>query len=311
MNIRQFEYVLSVAENKHFELAAEKCFVSQSTLSTMISKFEEEIGIKVFNRKKKPVEITAEGEVIIQQLRSIHNHIEYLTELTREIKGEVGGNLNISVIPTVAPFLLPVFLQDFALKFPKLHTTVKEETTAEIIRQLKSRELDIGIISIPVQDNEITEIKLYDEPFLLYDVGKKSQKNISIKKLDMDNLWLMEEGHCMRTQVLEICDLDKKITRLQANFEFKAGSIDSLIRFVKANKAKTLLPLLSTYGFSEKDKKHLRNFETPVPLRTIGLAVHQNFAKKKVLSLLKQEIIEKTKPLLPARKTIGKIISPV
>jgi LysR family hydrogen peroxide-inducible transcriptional activator len=166
MNIQQFQYVLAVHEYQHFELAAEKCFVTQSTLSTMISKFEDEIGIKIFDRKKKPVQLTTEGLEIVKQLQVISKNIAAFKELTQELKGEITGTLSLSVIPTVAPFLLPLFLQDFARKFPNLNIVVREETTSEIIRKLKSRALDIGILSTPITDKEILEYPLYDEPFL-------------------------------------------------------------------------------------------------------------------------------------------------
>jgi LysR family hydrogen peroxide-inducible transcriptional activator len=139
MNIQQFHYILAVAECKHFELASEKCFITQSTLSTMISKFEDQIGIKIFDRKKKPVQITSEGLLVIEQLKLITNNIDQLNELVKEIKGELKGSLTLSVIPTIAPFLLPLFLQDFASKFPNLKITVREETTVEIQRKLKAR----------------------------------------------------------------------------------------------------------------------------------------------------------------------------
>ena len=162
MNIQQFKYILAVAEHRHFELAAEKCFVTQSTLSTMISKFEDELGIQVFDRKKKPVGLTNEGELIIDQLKIILNNIDQLDELKHELKGEVKGKLTMAVIPTIAPFLLPLFLQDFANRFPDLVIEVRELTTKEILRQLKSRELDIGILSTPINDSEIKEVDLYD-----------------------------------------------------------------------------------------------------------------------------------------------------
>ena len=244
MNIQQIQYLLAVAEVRHFELAAKKCFITQSTLSTMISKFEDAIGIIVFDRKKKPVELTTEGAAIIEQLKTVNRELEHLHELAKEIKGEVKGNLTISVIPTIAPFLLPLFIQSFAAKFPGLNIIINEQTTGEIIRQIESRELDIGIISIPVKESNLIEYKLYDEPFVFYDAGMKSEDPVSAKKLDVRKLCLLEEGHCMRTQVVKLCDLRKKRLQNNLNFEYKAGSIDSLMRFVKANQATTLLPYL-------------------------------------------------------------------
>ena len=313
MNIRQFEYILAVAEHKHFELAADKCFISQSTLSTMIAKFEEEQQVKIFNRKKKPLEVTAEGELIINQLKIIVKQIQTLTELTKEIKGEVSGKLSISVIPTIAPFLLPVFLHDFSLKFPQLHITVNEQTTEEIINKIKSRELDIGILSIPVKEKYLLETPLYNEPFLLYDIKKRNKKRIHPKDLDYTNMWLMEDGHCLRTQVIEICDMNEKNRKLQvnSNLHFSAGSIDSLLRFVKASGGKTLLPYLSTLDFTKKQKDCINYFEPPVPYRSIGLVVHEDFAKKKILNLIKEEIQTKISRILPKQKEPGRKIEPI
>lgn len=311
MNIQQLQYVLAVAEKRHFETAAESCFVTQSTLSTMISKLEEELGLKIFDRKRKPVEVTQEGEILIEQFKTIQLEISRLTEITKEIKGEVKGNLSIAVIPTIAPFLLPLFLQSFAEQFPELLIKVREQTTAEILRQLKSRDLDIGIISIPVDDPEIEEWKLYDEPFVYYSQNELNKLQVSVGDIDRNNLCLLEEGHCMRTQVLKLCDLQDNELLTKLNFEYKAGSIDSLLRFVKANKAATLLPYLSTVDWSEDAKQHLSEFLPPVPYRSVGIVVHQNFVKRKVLDLLLKEINQKLAPILPKSLDLGAQIRPM
>jgi LysR family hydrogen peroxide-inducible transcriptional activator len=311
MNLQQFQYILAVAEYKHFELASEKCSITQSTLSTMISKFEDEIGFKIFDRKKKPVSLTFEGQIIIEQLKIITNNIDQLKELTKAVKGEVSGNLTLSVIPTIAPFLLPVFLQDFASQFPNLTIKIREETTTEIMRKLKSRELDIGILSIPLNDTELIESKLYDEPFLYYDAEQLESKYISAKTISMKNMYLMEEGHCMRTQVLQLCDLNEKVGSSKLNFEYKAGSIDSLLRFVKTNKATTLLPLLATLDFSADENKHLSKFANPAPFRSVGLVVHRHFVKKKLLAALLKDIQLKILPLLPTMPDEGPALNPL
>lgn len=308
MNIQQLQYVLAVAENRHFETAAEKCFVTQSTLSTMISKMEDEIGIQIFDRKKKPVEITSEGIQIIEQIKIILNELDKLHELNGEIKGEIKGNLTIAVIPTIAPFLLPLFLQKFAARFPNLNITVEEHTTEEIIRLIKSRQLDIGILSTPLMEKELTEFHLYDEPFVFYDASTKGKGDVTVKKIDLSNLCLLEEGHCMRTQVLKLCDLNKRKIHPQLNFEFKAGSIDSLLRFVRANKATTLLPWLATVDMNHSEKSHMSEFVDPIPYRSIGIVVHRHFVKKKILHELQSSIIEQVTSLLPENKKKGKML---
>jgi LysR family hydrogen peroxide-inducible transcriptional activator len=311
MNIQQFQYILAVAEFRHFELASEKCYITQSTLSTMISKFEDEIGIQIFDRKKKPVQITNEGILLIEQLKQITNNIDQLKELAKEIKGEIRGNLSISVIPTIAPFLLPLFLQDFASEFPNLNIVVREETTAQIQRKLKARELDIGIVSISLKDNELEELKLYDEPFLFFDAANTNNENVSVGSVIMENLCLMEDGHCMRTQVLQLCNEVYKISNSKLNFEFKAGSIDSLLRFVKANNGTTLIPYLAAHNFSDQEKIHLSHFTVPVPFRTVGLIVHRHFVKKRILKFLEEMITNKISNILPQNLIDGNKLDPV
>ena len=248
--------------------------------------------------------------VILEQLKIIANNIEQLKELTKEVKGEVSGTLTLSVIPTIAPFLLPLFLQDFASKFSNLTIKVREETTTEIVRKLKSRELDIGILSVPLHDSEILEVKLYDEPFLFFDADQVANGNMTVQKVKRKNMCLMEEGHCMRTQVLQLCDQDNLQLGSKLNFEYKAGSIDSLLRFVKANNATTLLPYLAAIDFSEAEKMHLSHFVSPVPFREVGLVVHRHFVKRKLLETLQLEITKKLLPILSKMEIKGEKLYP-
>lgn len=311
MNIQQINYILAVAEHRHFETAAEKCFVTQSTLSTMISRFEEEKGIKIFDRKRKPVKITREGEQLIEQFKRIQQDLIQLDHLVDEIKGEVSGELHIAAIPTIAPFILPLFMQSFAQKFPSLTIVVREQHTEGIIHQLKDRELDIGILSTPLNDPELIEIDLYNEPFVLYNAGVSNNSPVTAKELDVSNLCLLEEGHCMRTQVLKLCELHKNQFKQRLNFDFQAGSIDSLLRFVKANQASTLLPYLSTLDFNAEEGSHISVFEEPIPYRKVGMVVHNHFARQQVVEKLKECILKKVEVLLPTGQTkLGKALEP-
>ena len=311
MNIQQFHYIQTLAETKHFEAAAEKCHVTQSTLSTMISKFEDEIGVHIFDRKKKPVEITTEGRAILEQLKKINTEIEQLNEVAQEIKGEIKGHLSLAVIPTIAPSLIPLFITHFAEKFPQLTIEVNELTTAQIMQKLNQRELDIGIVSIPLNHKDIREIHLYDEKFMFYDTNFNNQKPIAANNLNVQNLCLLDEGHCMRAQVLELCNMHQKRLNLAKDFKYNAGSIDSLMKFVKANKGSTLLPFLSTLDLNELESQHLQSFIDPVPFRSVGLAVHRHFVKNKVLELLKTEIIQRVLPLIQNTESEGKLLNPI
>lgn len=292
MNLQQFNYVLAVAEYRHFETAAEKCFVAQSTLSTMISRLEEEIDIMIFDRGVKPVELTKEGEFIVARLKRIRFEIDQLQDGIQTLKGEMKGEIKIGCIPTVAPFLLPLFLQSFSTRYPELFLVVRELTTSEIEKQILSRDLDIGIVSTSMSLKDLDKLPVYEESFVLYDASEEIENIIQVADLNMDRFWLLEEGHCMRTQVLEICDAPKPQLNPSFNINYKVGSIDSLLRFVKTNKGKTLLPILAVTEFTEAEQAQLSYFSGDIPYREIGLVTHQHFARAKVLALLQKEIVK-------------------
>jgi len=303
MNIQQLNYIIALAECKNFELAAQKSFVTQSTLSTMVSKFEDEIGFLIFDRKKKPLSLTAEGSQILEQIQRIVHDFHQMDELIMELKGELKGSLQMAVIPTVAPFLLPLFLQKYSNSFPEVQIKVTEQTTSEIIRRIKSRELDIGILSTPLHEVDLLEYPLYDEPFLYFNYASTVSDQINMDDIDMSHLFLLQEGHCMRNQIVQLCEMHGSKMNAVYNFEYKAGSIDSLLRFVKLNKGVTLLPQLSTIDMLPDDQKRLSQFKDQVPYREIGIVVHRHFFKKKLLQGLIQCIKKEVETVLPSLKT--------
>lgn len=308
MNIPQFKYILAVAEKRHFEAAAEQCFVTQSTLSTMISRFEDEIGMKIFNRKTKPVSITEEGASIMERLQIITKEIDALDNVVQELKGEMSGEFRIGIIPTVAPYLLPLFLSQFAKQFPKIKVIVQELTTAAIQSGLKLRTLDVGILATSLEDQELEEKNLYREPFVIYDCSSERKKTkTSIQELDYSKLWFLEEGHCLRTQVQRICEMSHSQDSRNTNIEFKAGSIDSLLRFTKVSEGITILPYLATLDLSVKDQERLQFFTEPVPVRTIGLVTYKFFVKKSLLANLQELIVEVMKNKIPKIKSVQEL----
>ncbi|MFV0605745.1 MAG: hydrogen peroxide-inducible genes activator [Niabella sp.] len=303
MNLQQIYYILAVSETGSYTLAAEKCFVTQSTLSTMIARFEGEMKIQIFDRKTKPVSLTNEGISIITQLKLIAKEVTALGDLVQTLKGEMSGSLKIGIIPTVAPYILPEFLNGFVQQFPQMTFTVSEMPTGHIVEQLQKRELDIGVLAGPVEADTLDEIPLYNEPFVLYDGTKGKQKKYrSLDEIEMEKFWLLEEGHCFRTQVSRICDLDNCKHNSSLNFDFKAGSIDSLIRFVKTNNGITLLPYLATLDFLPEEIAKISLLPQPVPVRSISLLVHKHFVKTDILTLLQKEIQQKILPLLKTKK---------
>lgn len=304
MNIQQFKYILAVVESENFEAAAEKCFVTQSTLSTMIGKFEQEIGIKLFNRKTKPVSITKEGAQIIDRLTIINNEINQLNYLTQELKGEMVGSLNIGIIPTIAPDLIPLFFRKFVSTFSKMDITIEEMTTAQIEKALLSKSIDIGIAALPLANPNFIEIPIYDEPFLIYDSRTNKYTNkIDVSELDYENLSLLNEGHCLRSQVLKICELSNLKAKDKRKYAFKSGSLDSLVKMTNSEKTLTLIPQLYANNLNENLKTKTIEFKPPVPSRQVGLLTHTDFVKKVVLKKLKTIIEEAVNPILPAVKS--------
>lgn len=311
MNIQQIQYVISVHELKSFGRAAEKCFVTQSTLSTMISRFEDEVGVTIFDRNTKPIKTTEEGEIVIEQLSIIRKELQNLDEVISELKGEVSGQLKVGVIPTVAPYLLPIFVDDFTKKHPSVKLIVSEISTQLIIDKLIMRELDLGILSTPIHHPNIVEYPIFNEPFMFYDAkGQINKSVITPTDINYERLWLLDEGHCMRKQVQTICNLKKN--HLNSNtLRYQTGTIDTLMRLVNKNNGSTLLPLLGTLEFNAEQKKNLHSFAEPVPVRQIGVVTHKFFVKRKVLDSLIKSILNYVAPHLNELNIKEKIFNPL
>ncbi len=311
MNLQQIKYAIAVAEEQSFGKAAQKCFITQSTLSTMIAKLEGELGVQLFNRRRKPITTTKEGGAILQQLRIISKELDTLEEVVSDLKGESNGELQIGVIPTVAPYLLPLFLNDFVVQHPSIRFIISELTTSNIIRGLEDRTLDIGILSTPLQHDMLEELPLYSEPFLLFDKAQPpTKKSIQVKDIDQNRLWLLNEGHCLRTQVETICNWDAQRDN-HWNLEYKSGTIDTLMKFVRKNHAITLLPYLATLDLPKADLPYLHPFADPQPAREISLVVHQHFVKKRILTAIQQSVQQVVVPLLGEQSWKKWLIAPV
>lgn len=310
ISLSQIKYVLAVSKTGSFSEAANQCYVTQSTLSSMVKKLEQDLGIGLFDRKKKPIQLTLEGNSLIDQFKVVYNEYENLQEIILETKQELNGTLNIGIIPTLAPFLLPLFLDKVVQNYPNIKFSIFEITTNEIIKRLKLRELDIGLLSLPIQDKEIQSITLFQEEFMVYDTTKTSKENkkYSIADIDIDRLWLLEESHCLTNQIEKICHLSKK-KRIKNNLIFKSGSILTLMKLIQKNKGLTLLPKLATYQSNMVDTKHVYSLKAPTPVREIGFAMHVNFNKKRILEILKKEIITSVQRRLNVLKKT-KVIKP-
>lgn len=309
MNLQQLEYVIAVKDTGNFSEAADKCNIGQSTLSTMIARLEDELGILFFDRSTKPVTVTKEGLEMIKQMRIISQEVSLLKEMVFSLKGEIRGNIHLGVIPTVAPYVLPGFFNKFTRNFPLLNASISEMTTQNIVSALKNREMDLGLLALPINDPDLRELPIYNEGFVLYDcTGVSRGKSVNASDIDPQRFWLMEEGHCLSHQVIQICNIDTKKDR--NNFHFRAGSIDSLIRFVRQNKGMTLLPELSVIDMPLSEGERLYWFEAPIPVRSVGLVFHKHFVKKAVLEPIFKAIQSDIQPKLQNTLEIA-LVNPI
>lgn len=293
MTFTQLEYLIALDNYRHFAAAASHCFVSQPTLSMQVQKLEKETGIQIFDRSKQPVILTEPGIAIVEQARKIIAERDRMNELVKSNKGILAGELRIGIIPTLAPYLLPLFVQQFTKKYPDVRLVVNELTTDMIVARLRSGKIDIGILVTPLQEPGIKEHVLFYEELLAY----VSKKNAAFKKtymlqqdIDPDKLWLLEEGHCFRSQIMNFCEL-QKASRSATHFDYEAGSIETLRRMVDTNDGITILPELATLGMSSKQMAQVRYFKRPSPMREVSIVVHRDFVKKRLIEILKEEIL--------------------
>lgn len=293
MTLQQIKYVLALDTYRHFVKAAESCFVTQSTLTIQIQKLEDEIGTILFDRTKQPLKPTPMGEIFIGKARQIDMEIQDLKNLFSKEYQLTAGRFKIGIIPTLSPYLLPLFLGKFLQQHPETNLEIEELESETIIEYLKQGKLDFAILSTPIHENYLVETPLFSEPFLLYsnkdeEILNKG-KRISVKDLNNDKLWLLKEGHCFRNQIVRFCGQKDK-QRLFKNLELEGGSIETLKRIIKATTGYTLIPKLS---YDETtDLGHIKHFVSPEPAREIGLVMHKNFLKKKLIEDLSRVIKE-------------------
>jgi LysR family transcriptional regulator, hydrogen peroxide-inducible genes activator len=311
MNFQQLEYIVAVDEERHFVKASERCFVTQATLSMMIKKLEEELGCIVFDRSKQPVIPTEVGAKVIAQARIVLLESKKLGEIVKESDANITGGVKIGIIPTVAPYLLPLFLQDFLEKYPSVKVVIREMTTTEIVEQLQKGTIDLGILATPLKIDGLMEHVLYHEKFKVFTSKTETKlvnQYILPEEIDASRLLLLEEGHCMRSQMLNICELQKR--QLSGhNLDYEAGSIESLVNLVEAYNGITIVPELCLLHFNEERLKQVKSFVSPEPVREISMVSYRHFAKKRIREALVSEISQKIKTLLGSDGSILNVIS--
>ena len=294
MTLQQLEYVLALDKTRHFVRAAELCGVTQPTLSAMIQKLEDELDCKIFDRSRNPIESTEIGKKIIRQAQEIIYQANQLKETVQSEKETLSGTLHLAVIPTIAPYLLPQFIAAFKQSYPEISLKVSEMHTSTIIEKLRIAEIDMAILSTPLDDPKILEVPLYYEKFVAYISPNEpiyERTELSATDMPLDRLWVLEEGHCLRNQIFNFCH--EKPQHLST---YEAGSIDTLVKIVDINGGYTVIPELHIELLTDKQKLNLRDIVKPEATREISVVIRHDFVREGILNA----VAECIKQIIPA-----------
>lgn len=292
MTLQQLEYIVALDEERHFQRAAERCHVTQPTLSMQVQKLEDTLGLLIFDRKAHPLQPTPVGVEVIQRARRVLAEARELQASVRALSSWQVGEYRLGIIPTLASSLLPRFLGKFLETHPGLRLTVEELQTSALVERLKANQLDAALLAGPLGEGELTEVPLLYEPFWVFaafDHPLAECPIVTPERLDPQGLWLLNQGHCLRAQMLNLCQL-----RAEANhgrFAFESGSIETLKTMVRKQGGYTLVPALSLDAQAE-DTAVYRPFSVPTPARSIVLAAHHSYARKGFLKALGQAVAE-------------------
>ncbi len=291
MTITQLHYVLAVAEYQNFTKAAKTCFVTQPTLSMQIQKLEDELEVQIFDRTKKPIELTEVGKKIVSQAKNIVNESERIQDIIDQDKGFIGGEYKLGIIPTVMPTLLPMFLKTFITKYPKVQLKILELTTPQIIKQLKEGHIDAAIAVTPLAEENIIERPLFYEPFVAY-IPKNhrlsNEEKIETTDLDINDILLLEDGHCFRDGILNLCSASKN--NLHQKFQLESGSFETLVKLANEGLGMTLLPYLHSKELNTENFENCKHFTDPKPAREVSLLYPKNELKIQITTALKDII---------------------
>jgi len=304
MTIQQLEYVIALDTYRHFVTAAEKCFVTQPTITIQVKKLEDEIGFLIFDKSKSPFKPSDFGEVFIAKAKVILHEIKELKNMVNVELDNLEGEYRMAVIPTISSYLIPLISGAFSEKYPNTILKIQEMESDQIILALQKKEIDLGILVTPLNEPFIREIKLYNEPFIFYgqeDSFIKEKKTLSVTEIEnLDNIWLLENGHCFRNQVLNICGNSDN----NKNIQFQSGSIEALKRMVDNYGGFTLVPEMA---INDNDKGRILHFNEPKPIREVSLVTHHTFSKDVLIDALRLEILDKTPKEFEKNKRFIKI----
>lgn len=293
MTLTQLEYVLAVNKHRHFGKAAKACFVTQPTLSVQVQKLEAELGLQLFDRSKSPVLPTLEGALVIEQAKVVVRERKRLLDVAQQARGELSGDFRLAVIPTLSPYVLPLFLRSFVEQQPTVNLIIEELKTEDIVTRLRSDEIDAGLLVTPLHDESITERALFYEPFYLFVDPKhplSKKKKVSQEDLDISDIWLLNKGNCFRDQVIRICAEDR-VQKNSGSVRFESGNLETLKNMVLSESGYTILPHLAVKQLTTERRKLIRKFVPPIPTREVSLVYGRSALKKRVVDALEQEIV--------------------
>lgn len=292
ITLTQLEYIVAIDEYRHFATAAEKCFVTQPTLSMQIKKLEEDLGVIIFDRSRQPVVPTDIGAKLIEQARLTLSSTERIKELIREDRQEVEGTLKIGIIPTLAPYLLPIFIGHYIRKYPAIKVEVEELVSEEIIRRLKHDLIDAGLFVTPYPDEKIQSCPVFYEEMLVYahtDHELLKKEKIEVGDIANSDIWMLGDGHCFRDQVINLCEMSG-VQHKSLPFEFESNSLETLMRIVDKEGGFTLIPELALQYMPESKKKQVKALSTHKPLREVSVIYSRYYTKQRLIELLCEEI---------------------
>ena len=290
MNIQQLEYILAVDTYRHFAKAAEHCRVTQPTLSMMIQKLEDELGIKLFDRNLQPVRPTPAGRKVIEQARNVLYQASLIKDIVNEEEQTLKGTFRLAVLPTIAPYLLPRFFQQITEKHPDMDIRILEMKTAPTMAALQNGEIDAAIIANQPVEAQLQGDILYYEEFFGY-VAKSEpifkKELIRTSDISDERLWLLDEGHCFRDQLMRFCQMEK-VKLHQASY--RLGSLETFMRMVESGNGITFIPQLATYQLSNEQKELIRPFAIPIPTREIVWVTRKDFIRHTIAGILIESI---------------------
>ncbi|MEM6299044.1 MAG: LysR substrate-binding domain-containing protein [Bacteroidota bacterium] len=295
MTIQQLEYVVAIDRYGKFSEAAEHCFVTQPTLSMQLKKLEEELDLVIFDRKTQPVTATPAGKVVLEQARQILKQVAQLQDWVQGHKNKLEGELRLGIIPTLAPYLVPHFLGAFMRNFPNVHLKILEIRTEYMLQAMVKKEIDLGLLVTPIQlPKSIQSRPLFYEKFMAYlkaDVAEKFGHRIKMEDLLNEQLWVLSEGNCFRSQTINLCAMSQLAFREQ-QFTYESGSLEALMRLVDREGGATLLPELSVLELDESRIENVKFIGKNNPVREVSVVYHQDFAKLSLLEALSNQVLE-------------------